>query len=144
MIDPQPRVSCESCGAKILESTAEIYDGYCAPCYKRLNDKPPIYQQPPTESLMSKISAFLFPIGFLAVFLIGIPLGYKLILGGRTSTVEDGIIEQITLINQIPDQDLTGREARIVSDYIVIELRSGRKLWIPEENVAGIEFKSDE
>ena len=55
--------------------------------------------------------------------------------------MEKGIIQQITLINDIEGQNLNGRPARIVSDYVVVELPSGRLLWIPEENVAGIEFR---
>jgi hypothetical protein len=143
MSEDTHRVACESCGAKILAATAEIYGGYCAPCHKRFNDKPATYRQPsPPESVFSKIFGFLIPIGFIALFVVGIPLGYKLVLGGRKSTVEEGTIQQITLINSIPDLDLSGQHARIVTDYIVVELKSGRKLWIPEENVAGIEFQS--
>jgi hypothetical protein len=143
MIEDTHRVPCESCGAKILAVTAEFYGGYCAPCHKRFNETPAIYRQPPPpESFFSKIVGFLIPIGILALFVIGIPLGYKLVLGGRKSTVEEGRIQQITLINSIPILDLSGQHARIVTDYIVVELKSGRKLWIPEENVAGIEFQS--
>ena len=143
MTDDTHRVACESCGAKILEATADIYDGYCAPCHKRFNEKPPIYPQAaPPESFVSKVFGFLIPVGFIALFFIGIPLGYKLVLGDRKSTIEEGTIQQITLIKSIPEHDLSGRQARIVSDYIVIELKSGRELWIPEENVAGIEFQS--
>ena len=145
MNEDNNRTVCESCGAKILSTTAELYGGYCAPCHKRFNEKPAIYRQTsPPESSLSKIFGFLIPIGLIALVFIGFPLGYKLVLGGRKSTVEEGTIKHITLINNIPNIELSGLHARIITDYIVVDLRSGSKIWIPEENVAGIEFQQKE
>ena len=143
MSEDSHRVACESCAPKILPATAEIYAGYYAPCYKRFNATPPVYPKAQPRSFLGGIFDFIVPIGFIALFLIGFPLGYKLVLGGRKSTVEKGDIHSITLINPVEGHVLEGRPARIVSDYIVVELESGRYLWIPEENVAGIEFQND-
>lgn len=137
------KVQCESCGVTILATTAESYDGYCAPCYKKFNEKPPTAYNPPKRSPIDAILGFLIPAGIITLVLLGIPYGYKIVLGGRTSSIKSGTIQSVTLINAIPDAELANRPARIVQDYLIIELASGRSLWIPEENVAGIEFKND-
>ena len=89
---------------------------------------------------MSKAFGFLIPVGFVLLFFLGIPLGYKLILGDRKSTVKEGRIQDIRLIHDNVNEHLNGKEARVISDYVVIELEGDRELWIPEENVAGIVF----
>ena len=142
MPDPE-KVKCESCGVTILATTAESYDDYCAPCYKKFNERSPVSRQLPQRSFFAKVFDFVIPIGFIALFFIGIPFGYKLVLGGRTSSIKSGTTERVKLIHEIPGKEIDGRPARIVQDYLIIELKSGRSLWIPEENVAGIEFAND-
>ena len=142
MPDPE-KAQCESCGVTILATTAESYDGYCAPCYKKFNEKPPTPYTPSKQPPLDAILGILIPIGIIALVFLGIPYGYKLVLGGRTSSIKSGTIESVKLINEIPDATLNNRPARIVQDYLIIELESGRSLWIPEENVAGVEFKND-
>lgn len=137
------KVQCESCGVTILATTAESYDGYCAPCYKKFNEKPQTPYTPPKQSPLDAILGFLIPIGIIALVFLGIPFGYKVVLGGRTSSIKSGTIQNVTLINTIPNVELSNRPARIVQDYLIVELQSGRSLWIPEENVAGIEFKTE-
>ena len=142
MPDPE-KMQCESCGVTILATTAQSYDGYCAPCYKKFNEKPPTAYIPPKQSPLDAILGFLIPVGIIALVFLGIPYGYKLVLGGPTSSIKSGTIQNVTLINVIPNAELTNRPARIVQDYLIVELPSGSSLWIPEENVAGIEFKND-
>jgi hypothetical protein len=138
---PEPeKVQCVSCGVTILATTAESYDGYCAPCYKKFNEKPPKAYLPPKPRLLDKILGFAIPIAIIVFFFLGIPLGYKLVLGGPNSSIKSGTTQNLYLIHEIPDVKLNGRPVRIVQRYIIVELESGRSLWIPEENVAGIEF----
>lgn len=94
--------------------------------------------------MLSKIFGFLAPIFFVALFLVGIPLGYKLVLGGSRSTVNSGVIKSIYLTHPISDPRLEGRQARIVADYLIVEMDNGRKLWISEENLVGVEFESED
>lgn len=142
MSDPE-KVQCKSCGVMILATTAESNDGYCKPCQDKFSTKATPNQEHYKESLFETVLSFLVPIGFIAFFLFGVPFGYKLVLGGRKSSIKSGTTQSVILINEIPDVKLDNRPARIVSDYLIIELESGRSLWIPEENVAGIEFKDD-
>lgn len=137
------KVQCDSCGVTILATTAESYDGYCAPCYKKFNAKPPTTYVAPKRTPLDAILGFLIPIGIVALVLLGIPFGYRLVLGGRTSSIQSGTTQNVILINTYPDVQLNGRPARIVQDYLIIELESGRSLWIPEENVAGVEFSNE-
>ena len=95
----------------------------------------------PKQTLFDKVVGVVMPVVIIAIFFLGIPLGYKLVIGDRKSALEKGTIQQITLIHEIDGQRLDGRPAKIVAGYVVVELSSGRSLWIPEENVAGIEFR---
>ena len=134
------KVQCEACGASILRSTAESYDGFCAPCYKRLNERPPTPRESPRESWFSAILAFLIPIALIVLLFLGVPLGFYFVLGGKTSTIQSGTARSVHLVHGIPNIQLNGRPARLISGYLIVELESGRKVWIPVENVAGIEF----
>lgn len=134
------KVQCESCGVTILATTAESYDGYCAPCYKKFNEAPPTRYEPPKETWFHAILGFLIPIGIIALFLFGTPLGFYLVLGGRTSTIRAGTIQSINLVHEIPNQKLDGLPARIVQGFVIVEFKSGESLWIPDENIAGIVF----
>ena len=140
MPDPE-KVQCESCGVTILATTAESYGGYCAPCFKKFNEKPPAPHPPPPKSRpLETLLGFLIPIAIVAFVFLGIPFGYRLVLGGRTSNIKSGTTQNVRLIHEIPDVKLNGRPARIIQNYLIVELESGRSLWIPEENVAGVEF----
>lgn len=87
---------------------------------------------------------FAIPLFFIALFFVGIPLGYKLVLGGRLTTVTAGVIAKLHLAHPIPDTNLEGRHARIVADYLILDIDGDRKLWISEVNVAGVEFKPED
>jgi hypothetical protein len=137
-------MKCKSCAASILPATADRFGGYCAPCYKELNAIPYIAPPQPPQSLFSKLLGYLAPIFFIALFFVGIPLGYKLILGGSRSTVTSGVIKTLYLTHPISDPRLDGRHARIVADYLIVEMDGGRKLWISEENLVGVEFESED
>jgi hypothetical protein len=140
---PEPeKAKCESCSVTILATTAMQYDGYCAPCYKKFNEKPAVQYQLPKQSRMDVILGFLIPIGIIAIVLLGMPLGYRMVLGGPLSTIKSGTIRSATLIHDIPGVQINGCAARLVQDYLIVELDSDRLLWIPEENVAAIEFAS--
>lgn len=142
MPDPA-KVQCESCGVTILATTAESHDGYCAPCYKKFNEKPLTTYVAPKQTPLDAVLVFLIPIGIIALVFLGIPFGYKLILGGPTSSIKSGTTQDVILINTVPDAQLNGRPARIIQGYLIIELESGRSLWIPKENVAGVEFSTE-
>jgi hypothetical protein len=140
----EARTKCKSCAASILPATSERFDGYCAPCYKELNAIPYIPPPQPPQSFLSKLLGYLAPVFFIGLVFVGFPLGYKLILGGSRSTVTSGVIKSIYLTHPISDPKLEGRQARIVADYLIVEMEGGRKLWISEENLVGVEFESED
>ncbi len=140
----EARTKCKSCAASILPATADRFDGYCAPCYKELNAIPYIPPPQPPQGLLSKLLGYLAPILFIGLFFLGIPLGYKLILGGSRSTVTSGVIKAVYMTHPISDARLEGRHARIVADYLIVDMDGGRKLWISEENLVGVEFDSED
>ena len=141
----ETRTKCKSCAASILPVTAERFDGYCAPCYKELNAIPYVPQPQPRQSLISRIMGFLVPAIFIGLFLLGIPLGYKLILGGSRSTVTSGVIRSIYLTHPIMiNPNLEGRHARIIADYLIVDMDAGRKLWISEDHLVAVEFDSED
>lgn len=134
------RVSCASCNATILPSTGQLYDGYCAPCFKRLNATPPVVHQPPKKELLGGLFEFLFPIGFAILFFLAVPLGFKFVLGDRKTPVTKGTVSAITLVHPINDVVVVGRPAKVMSGFVVVDLVEGKRLWIPTANVAAMEF----
>lgn len=135
------KVQCVSCNATIHLSTAEIYDGCCAPCFKRLNAKPPAIQQPQKRSVFGGMFEMLIPLLIFVLVFVGMPLGFKLVLGDKKTPIRKGTIKSISLVKQPnSESDIVGRSASIMSGFVVVEMPLGHQLWIPNENVAGIEF----
>ena len=138
------RVPCEKCGSKILPNTANSYSGLCAPCHRKLNAPPRgIPSQPLPRVLAYRFFSLLIPVVIALIFLLGIPLGYKLVLGGKNSPVKKGTIHSVQFRSPVESETLVGRHAWIGSDYLVVTLSSGREMWIPETNVTAIEFTQE-
>ncbi|WP_146115767.1 MULTISPECIES: hypothetical protein [Pirellulaceae] len=119
----------------ILPSTSAQYGGICAKCHQRP-------KRGGFVEIFDVLIALLFPLVMIAVFIFGIPLGHYLFFGGRDTDLHRGITKTVTLVADVPNVELNGKPARITTRYLVIETGNGETVWIPDENVAGVEFES--
>ncbi|PQO26150.1 hypothetical protein C5Y96_22145 [Blastopirellula marina] len=132
---PSDKSPCKKCGAMILPSTSAQYGGICAKCHQRP-------KRGGFVEIFDVLIALLFPLVMIAVFIFGIPLGHYLFFGGRDTDLHRGITKTVTLVADVPNVELNGKPARITTRYLVIETGNGETVWIPDENVAGVEFES--
>ena len=89
------------------------------------------------ESIVSRILAFLIPIVLIAAFVLAIPFGYKLVLGGKNDSIYSGKIAEISVSGcpQTLAERHLGKHGEVIQDYLVIT--SGNKTTlISEENIA--------
>jgi len=102
---------------------------------------PPTPSRPVRQPSVVDRFVFLIPIVFIALFIFGIPLGYKLVLGGKMSPLETGRIVSITLNPSGPAPSLEGREAKVLSDYLVVTGDDGVEIWIPRDAISRFDLK---
>lgn len=129
------KLPCQKCGAMILPSTSAQFGGICAKCH----------HQPRRNGFIDALDvlgALLFPLIMMAVFVFGIPLGHYLFFGGRDTDLHRGITKSVILVTDVPNVELNGKPARVTTRYLVVETGNGETVWIPDDNVAGVEFES--
>ncbi|QDU74893.1 hypothetical protein Pan97_19130 [Bremerella volcania] len=131
------KLPCKMCGAMIRPSTFEQYGGICAKCHHQT-------RRGGFVDSLEVLGALLFPLIMIAVFVFGIPLGHYLFFGGRDTDLHRGITKSVTLVAEVPNVELNGKPARVTTRYLVIETGNGETVWIPDENVAGVEFEAQE
>ena len=108
---------------------------------KILSESP---QEPQKSSLFDSIAGFIIPIIIIALFVLGIPFGYKLVLGGKKDRIYQGTIIELQIKGLTKDQSdkLLNSKAEIVSDYLVIE-NDKQVTLISEENISHLVLRKE-
>ncbi len=102
---------------------------------KLLAEKP--IQENQSGGILDDILGFITPIFFIGLFLLGIPFGYKVVMGSKTDSIYSEKIVELSVSNLSPEKitNLLSENAKITDDYLIIETENEVVL-ISEENIS--------